>query len=721
MKRVIPLIALCLALASCSTTRVLKEGEYRLKENTISVNDSSFNTSQMENYIRQDPGGNGILGWNPLLYVYNFSKRDGFWHKLGTAPVIFNEAAVGTSLVNMENRLNYTGYYGSKVDSTITRTGKEVSVNYDIKLGRRYLIDRVVFDVPGYESFRTDFYADTSTVMAALRGQYLSESILEAESVRAAARLREIGYYGINKNNFSFEADTSGTSAILHYRVREYERGQSGTDARPLVKFHIGKVSITRPRELRFRESLLRSLNMVHPGDVYSESAVNSTYERMSSIKAFGGVSIEMSQSDSAKVDCAINITQSPAQGFKVNLEGSTNSSGLIAVSPQLNYFNKNIFSGGEWLNLGFSGNFQFSMSNDTRATEFGVTSGISFPRLLGIPFSFFQKNAVPRTDLNMAFNYQDRPEYTRNIFSVGFGYSGVTRNNISYQIFPLQLNFVRLYNLDSKFSKTLDANPFMRYSYQDHLDAGVGLVLYYNSSTDIVPQSSYYFHRLAVDLSGNLLSLFSNSMKTNADGAACIAGSPFAQYVRGEYSIGRTWRYSGGQKAIATRFLIGAGYAYGNSSALPFEKQFYAGGASSMRGWQARALGPGYVSRNRTFSIPSQTGDIKLEANIEYRFNLFWKFEGALFADAGNVWNLRYEDTEEGRKGAFLPGDFYNSLGADWGLGLRVNLNFLLVRVDFGMKLRDPSRSERARLIGPDEWFHGDGNALHFGIGYPF
>ena len=721
MRRIFPLFALVLALASCSTTRVLKDGEYRLVQNTISVNDSSYNTSLIGNYIRQAPGSNGIFGWNPLLYIYNFSKKDGFWHKLGTAPVIFDESAVTTSMINMQNRLKYTGYYGSKVDSTITRKGKEVSVNYGIKLGKRYLIGKLVYDVPQYESFISDFNADTTAIAKALRGQYLSESILEAESVRAASRLREMGYFGINKNNFSFEADTSVTPAILYYRIREYERGQSPESARPLDKFRIGKVSITRPKELKFRESLLKSLNMVHPGDVYSESAVNETYMRMSSVKAFGGVSIEMTRADSARVDCAINITQSPAQGFKVNLEASTNSTGLMSVSPQFNYFNKNIFNGGEWLNLGFSGDFQFSLGSSTRATEFGITGGISFPRLLGLPVSFFQKNAVPRTDLNLSFNYQNRPEYTRNIFSVGFGYSGVTRNNTSYQIFPLQVNFVRLYNLDNAFSKTLDANPFMRYSYQDHLDAGVGIVLYHNSSADIVPQSSYYFHRLAVDLSGNLLSLFKSSLHTNSDGAACIAGSPFAQYVRGEYSFGRTWRYAGGLKAIATRFLIGAGYAYGNSSALPFEKQFYAGGASSMRGWQARSLGPGYSSRNTSFSIPSQTGDIKLEANVEYRFNLFWKLEGALFADVGNVWNLTYEDNEEGRKGAFLLDDFYNSLGADWGLGLRVNLNFLLVRVDFGMKLRDPSRSERARLIGPDEWFRSNGNALHFGIGYPF
>lgn len=139
------------------------------------------------------------------------------------------------------------------------------------------------------------------------------------------------------------------------------------------------------------------------------------------------------------------------------------------------------------------------------------------------------------------------------------------------------------------------------------------------------------------------------------------------------------------------------------------------------MRGWQTRALGPGYSKQNDAFIIPSQTGDIKLEMNLEYRFDLFWKIEGALFTDVGNVWNLQYQNTTEGLQGAFLPDDFVNSLAADWGVGVRVNLEFILLRVDFGMKMRDPSRAEDKRLLGPREWLRGGNNAFHFGIGYPF
>ena len=253
-----------------------------------------------------------------------------------------------------------------------------------------------------------------------------------------------------------------------------------------------------------------------------------------------------------------------------------------------------------------------------------------------------------------------------------------------------------------------------MRYAYQDHLDAGIGAVLYYNSSSDIIPQSSYRFHKLSIDLSGNVLSLFRSAMKTNGDGFACIGGSPFAQYVRGEYSWGITRSLDPDDiQKVATRFLVGGGYAYGNSSALPFEKQFYAGGASSMRGWQARALGPGDSPMDDTFIIPSQTGDIKLEFNIEYRFKLFWKLEGALFGDLGNVWNVQAD--------AFKLRDLYEDVAADWGAGLRVNLSFILLRVDWGIKLIDPALPAGKRIVGAADWLHRGGNALHFGIGYPF
>ena len=723
MKRLFLLAALCALLFSCSTTRVLKDGQYKLEDNVVTVtDDDQFNTNEIRNYIRQNDVGGGVLNFNPFVYVYNWSKRDGLFHKLGTAPIIYDESAVGTSLNNINNHLRYLGYYSARIDTATVRYNKKITVHYIVSLGDRYTIDQIDFEVPKYEPFASDFYADTAAVAALLRGNFLSEQLLEGETVRSSSRLRDLGYYSLGKNNYSFEADTLGGHTLLKYRVREYERGQSTTNSQPLNKFTIGKVSISLPKDLSFRKSVLTGLNTVKPGDVYSESTVATTYSRLSALKVFSGVAMEMTQADSSTVDCNINLSRSPVQGFKINLEGSSNSSGLMGISPQISFFHKNVFHGGEWLNLGFNGDFQFKLDDDTKATEYGISAGISFPRFLGLPYKYFRRASVPRTELNLVFNHQNRPEYTRNLVSVNYGYSGITKHNVSYQLYPLRLNFVKLFGLDAAFSKTLASNPYMRYSYQDHMDAGVGLVLYYNSSTEIVPKGDYHFHRLSMDVSGNVLGLFKSLMTVNSDGSYCIGGSPYAQYIRGEYSFGHTWRFGPkDMQAISTRFLAGAGYAYGNSSALPFEKQFYAGGASSMRGWQARALGPGYSPQDNAFIIPSQTGDLKLEMNLEYRFKMFWKLEGAVFADLGNVWNLQYQNTPDGLLGAFKLNDFVNSIAADWGPGLRVNLEFILLRVDFGMQVLEPSRGKGQHFVSPREWIKGSNNAFHFGIGYPF
>lgn len=712
-----------LLLCSCSTTRVLEKDEYRLARNSVTIEGAheGLTPGKVSPYIRQKSNGSGLFGWNPFLYMYNWSRKDGFWHKIGTAPVVYDKSAVGLSISNIATRLDYLGYYDSKVDTVIVFKGRNVHVDYRIKPGRQYPVRALEYSVPEDGSFREEFLLDTANIAKRLMGAPLSEQMLEEESAKGAAYFRDLGYFTFNRNHYSFEADTIGGKALLKYNIHNYTRSESPENAAPLEKYRIGKVNISYPSSVHFRPGVLKGLTTIRPGDLYSSSDVNNSYSRLSALRVFSSVSIEMTPRDNAQVDAAINLTPAQLQGIKLNMEASSNSSGLIGISPKFNYFHRNLFHGGEWFNLGFTGAFQFKINDDTRATEYGVTAGLSLPRFLGLPYSAFKRASVPRTEFNGAFNYQNRPEYTRTVISTAFGYSGMIQKlRLSYQLYPLQLNFVRLFDLQSSFSATLDHNPYMRYAFQDHLDAGVGGVLYYNSSTDIVPQSSYRFQRLAVDVSGNVLAAFKSAMPRNKDGAAMIGGSPFAQYVRAEYSFGKTWRYGfNDEKAIATRLLIGGGYAYGNSSALPYEKQFYAGGASSMRGWQARALGPGAEAADKSFIIPSQTGGLKLEANIEYRFDIIWKLDGALFADIGNVWNIQGGD--KNAPGRFRFNDFYKSLAADWGLGLRVNLEFILLRLDWGIKLYDPSKNEDSRLIDPHKWLGRSGSALHFGIGYPF
>lgn len=715
-------MAVLLAAFSCSTTRVLQDGEYRLASNKIKVeNDRKFNEARLQPYLKQK-----ARGWTPFLYVYNWSNGKGkgwdkFVQKVGVAPVVYDPDMVDSSIENIANHLEYLGYYGSKVTGTVAVRKKRVKVTYDVELGRRYVIDGISYRLPEGE-LAEEFLKDTASVTIH-KGDYLSEAALEAESARSSKVLRNKGFFGFSKNYYFFEADTLANPgmASLEMAVNEYTRNETENDAVPLRRFRINDVTVTRSKSLKINPKVIMDLNTIIPGNVYSETDVSNTYTRLSALRVFNSVNIEMTKVYTNLVDCNISLTQSKLQGFKLNLEASSNSSGLFGVSPQLSYYHKNIFRNGEWLNLSFMGNFQFKFNDDVSSTEFGVSAGISFPKFLGLPYRLFKGPSIPRTDVNISYNYQSRPEYTRNIISTSYGYNGSLRGRFFYQFYPLQLNIVRLFNLDPAFYKNISDDPFMRNAYQDHFDLGAGTMLYYTTNSDVNPKTSFFYTRFQLDIAGNVLSAFKPLMKRDESGAGIIWGTPYSQYVRAEVQVGKTWRF--GRKdgqAIATRFLAGAGYAYGNSTALPFEKHFYSGGANSLRGWSARSVGPGLAPKDSTFIIPNQTGDMKLEANVEYRFNMFWKIAGALFVDAGNVWTLRDDvGPDSSRSSRIDIADFGQSIAMNWGAGIRLDLDFLLLRVDFGMRIHDPARSQK--WLTPRQWFERNGYALHFGVGYPF
>lgn len=715
MRRVLFYITALACLVSCSTTKLVPEGRYRLASNKVEVTDSKINPAEVTPYIRQQANKSLLFGWNPMLSVYNWSDGSGkgvnrMWEKLGVAPVIFDPLMVGESKTNIANHLAYIGYYHADVEAEVSTKDKMANVKYIINPGERYQIGEVIYDVPSGE-FAQCFYADTANITVK-KGSILSESLLEAESVRGATYFRNLGFYDFNKNNYFFEADTLSAGKVkLYYRIRGYTRNETQDFDRPITKYTIGEVSLHRPAEIPFKDRVLKRYNTIKPGLIYNETMVNNTYNRFSSLKVFNNVSVEMTPTDSSTVNCDIRLSGARPMGVKANLEASSNSSGLIGISPQINLYHKNIFHGGEWLNIGFTGNFQFMPRSDVKANEFGVTASLSLPQMLGLKVSKVKGPNIPRTEFKLSLNYQNRPEYRRTMGTFSYGYTGQISTKWSYQIYPVQINLSKVFSLSQDFAEKIAQNPLFGDSFKDHIDAGLSGVMYYRSNPDVVPKTSYTFANFNFDLSGNLLSLFNSLMPYSDDlGSRLIFGLPYSQYVKSEVAFGHVFRFGrrDGQ-ALAFRLDAGIGKAYGNSVTMPWEKMLYCGGANSMRGWQARTLGPGFDVWNDMFIIPSQVGDLKLEADVEYRFNMFWKLEGALFAEAGNVW---LNDIVE---------DIAGSIAGDWGLGLRVNLDFILLRLDAGFRVHDPARPAGERWLTPASWFKTNGYAIHFGVGYPF
>lgn len=715
----ISVLILALALAGCSTTSSLPEGEYLLRKADVKVNDKSFNASNLSSYVVQRPNSY-LLGLNPLLSIYNWAgdSQTGFarfLRRLGTAPVVYDAAKVGESTDNMAQHLEYMGYYGSKVESDVNVKGRKVYVTYYVTLGKRYTISAIDYQIPTYGTFQEDFTADLPNT-SLHQGDFLSEESLEAEADRSARYFRNKGYYGFTKGFYSFEADTlahDGT-ARLKAEIRDYALGDDPSSAQPHRKYSIGKVSIDYPKDLKIRHRVLENLNLLRPGQPYSEKTINNTYTRFTNVSMLSGVNVNVTPSSEDQVDCNISLRNSGLQGFKTNLEASVNSTGLIGISPQLSYYHKNIFHGGEILNLGLKGNFQFRPSDKVSSTEVSVSTSLRFPRFIGLPNSFFKGPYIPHTDISLSFNYQNRPEFRRGVLASAFTYNGRFSERLFYQFSPIRANISRIFDISDDFLVSLVDNPYLLQLYMDRFDMGVSGMLYYTTNAATIPTTPYHYVRLSMDLAGNVLSLFNPLLPVNEDGEHLIWKTPYAQYVRAELQLGKTFRFGRQDKqSLALRFLIGAGFGYGNSSYQPLDKMFYCGGSTSMRGWQARTLGPG-TSKPYTeyFVIPTQIGEAKIEANIEYRFPLFWKLEGATFIDAGNIFD--FDD---------YPNSTFSleGIGLDWGLGLRLNLDFILLRLDAGARVHDPARDAGDRWVHPGQWFSGSNIALHFGVGYPF
>ncbi len=768
------LLIVAVVFAGCSTTKVIPQGESRLKENNIKVlNSKSYRVSTLEPYIKQKPNTYFIFGWNPFLNIYNWSNgKDNGWDKfvkkIGQEPVIFDPSLVNSTINNLKNHLVYEGYYDSDVTDNVVTRKKKTTVNYNITLGKRYIIDQVNYDIEDPELSKVFF--DDSLQNVIERGEYLSEEYLTAKSEEIASDLRNRGYFGFSKNYLFFTADTIGLDgkAKLDVSIKNYTRNETPNEAKKHTVFHIGKVRMEPLRKpdnplvyrfvgdsvialpaanlytptdsveyknilvkyrnkLLIRKRVLARMNSVEPDSIYDEKQIADTYTKLSNLKLFSSVNIQMTQTDSNTVDCNMKLTASQLQGYKLGFETSINSNGLFGISPSISYYHKNLFRGAEVLSINLMGDFQFGFGNEKRATEFGASTSLSTPNFLFLPDRLFKSANIPRTEFALSYNYQERPEYTRNILSGSYSYVWSVADKFFYKVAPLQVGIVKLYNLKPDFYESL-TDPFLKNSYQDHFDLGLGTNFYYTTDSSPVPQHSYFYLRLQNDLSGNLLSLFNGYMKQNANGERLIWNSPYSQYYRGEITTVYTWKF--GRKedhSIAARFLGGYGIGYGNSVTLPFEKRFWAGGAYSLRAWQARSVGPGYAQMDTTFTIPNQSGDIRLEANIEYRFPLFWNFEGALFVDAGNVWNHKAsvekgnpdEDiTDSNLKGVFKFNNFYRHIAADWGAGLRLDLDFVLLRLDLGIKLYDPAEND---WKGPRSFLKRGNYGVQFGVGYPF
>lgn len=752
-------------VAGCSPTRHVPEGEYLLDKVTIKTDNKDISAGSLKSFIRTNPNYR-ILGVLPLqLTLYNLSGKDttnviNRWlRNIGKAPELYSEEAMQLSCKELYKAMSNMGYIHAEVTADTIVKNRRMNITYNVKANEPFYIDTLIFDFP--QADIDSIVRSQPTIIK--EGMLLDRSLLNRERDRLTAQLRNNGYFNFIKDHITFNADTLATTRGVELSVTLRPK-PSVVDARNTSsydnyhRYYINKVYVITDPQLNSLNisdidvsdakqyehvDILHGENhyltdrsiadncFIMPGTIYNTDDINRTYTSFRRLSYLKSINIRFTQHELSDendlLDCYIFLAPGRAQNISAELEG-TNSEGDLGIAAQLSYQHRNIFKGSEIFTTEIRGAYE-SVSGTIQGiinnhyTELGGRLGLKVPKFV-FPFvsNEFSRRILATTDFDLSLNFQQRPEYTRIIAGAGWRYSW-SREKHRHRLDILDINYVYLPQYMEGFLEQIaPANPLLRYSYEDHFIMSIG----YNYYTSNLSQNSplknaqlrdVYTLRSSIETAGNILYGISNAIGTPKEDGYKIFGIRYSQYIKASVDYSFLHRFNKNH-SLAMHAGLGIGVPYGNSTVMPFEKRFYAGGANSVRGWSVRSLGPGsYNGYNNYNSFIYQCGDIRLDLSIEYRAKLFWKVESAIFIDAGNIWTIDEYETQPG--GAFRFDSFYKQIALAYGVGLRLNFGFVVIRADVGMKAYNPADNTVKWAIA-DPNFKRD-FAWHITIGYPF
>lgn len=767
------LVAACvMLLTACSTTKHVPEGKYLLDDVKINITDKDKDTplksAEMMNYLRQIPNHKVLGGLRLQLAFYNLSGKDSTnwfnkWvRRVGSAPVIYDPSLTEASVKQLSTALANKGYMNSTVtvDTVGNLDKKRMKVTYNVTFGQPHYVSSISYNIPN-DTLRELILADSAQFLVK-QNSVFDRNLLDEERQGISERLRSKGYFAFNKEYITFTADTAAGEKNVNLTMnlmRPYlsESMPYYTSHRPFYVRNVTFVTSYNPATMHnstdfdekdlvwhndyrifygddryLRASVLEESCFISPGKQYNSKDVDRTYEAFGRLGIVKFVNIELVPVGEIDgkiwLDAYVLLSRTKPQTASVSLEG-TNSEGDFGFGVGLGYQHRNVFKGSEILNAKFKASYE-SLSGDLSGfindnySEYQAELGIRYPKFKA-PFlkRSFKQKILAQTEFGLNFNYQERPEYTRVIAGAGWRYLWSERTNKTRHTFNLMdLNYVNLPKSKGSFIENI-SNPLLRYSYEDHLIMRMGYSYYHSNKKEPnmmrkLYQPDVYTIRVAAETAGNLLYGISNLIgQDKEDGTYKVVGINYSQYFKVDADYSFTHSFNP-KSSLAFHVGVGAAMPYGNSKVLPFEKRFYAGGANSVRGWGVRTLGPGsYFATNSVNSFIYQCGDIRLDLNLEYRAKLFWVLELGAFIDAGNIWTIREYEDQPG--GVFKFNKFYEQIALSYGLGIRMDFTYFLLRLDVGMKAHNPaSGQERWPLLHPD-W--GRDSAFHFSVGYPF
>lgn len=763
----ISLIFIAGGLFSCRPARYVAEDNYLLDNYKIKLPAENIEKDELRGYVRQKPNKR-ILGFRFHLWLHNLAnpEKDGWPHNwlrsIGEEPVIYDPFVTQRSATQIEQYIQNKGYYNGAVEDTVRLRGKRARITYIVNPGETYDIASVdyTFDDEGIAGIILE-----DTVNSLVRpGNIFDVDVLQNERIRLESLMKDKGYFFFTRENVVFNADTTrGNMQVdLTLGITSFSERQADGEyiQRPHRRYRIGDVYILpayNPREAidrqeeyyqnmdtlmfrgmhyLFREELpvsprvIAQSNFILPGEVYSQENADLSYRHLFALRQYRLVNIRFTEpggnnSDTVTgplLDAWIQLTPFNMQSYTVEMEG-TNSSGDFGFGGNLIYQHRNFFGGAEIVDFKVKGALEtlsdYYSQSFRNTYEYGAEAGLQIPRfLLPIRSISFLRRYNPKTNLTLAYSYQRRPDYIRTIANAGFGYSWRASEYVTHIVNPVELNFVQLPHSTPDFDSLINFYN-LEASFRDHMVSETNYSYIFNDQ-DIRKARDFIYFRFNAETAGNILTALSRRTdRPMVDGHYRLFGTEFAQYLRSDIDF-RYYQMLYGNNSMVYRIFAGAGLPYGNSKALPFEKKYFSGGANSIRAWQVRSLGPGSFFEPADRSFPNRTADIKLEANLEYRFDMFWLIQGALFVDAGNIWAIDHNDKREGAR--FRFDRFYNDIAVGTGLGLRFDFSFFIFRLDTGIKLRDPAEPLGRRWIHLHRRLNYDKDiTFNIGLGYPF
>ena len=708
------------------------------------------------------------------------NRWNNFKRRIGEEPVILNQDLTDKSVQNLETYMRTRGYYSSSVTYTIdTLRRRRVELTYNLTQGLPTRIGQLSYRFYD-EPLRGVILADTQNSRIR-QGDILDITQLDEERSRISSYLNNRGYFDFSVNNIRYEVDTLGqhdvadVMMVVEPMLTEYDvmgrpkyednaiyrigrinvyptydpmlRSTGGFKQEAKIDTTLyGGLRIIRDESfpVQLRDIVLSRTIVLQPNAIYNASDVQQSYNELMSLGCFRNIKVGFDRTDEPHtfvtylgtdtndatkfvdikekyLDCNIYCTPALRQSMKVDIEASSTST-FYGLSATVGYTNNDVFRGAEAFDVAARFGFEFMYARDVAkrsAQELNITAGLSFPRFLTplrLPYNSNLKQ--PRTRLEIAFDYQNRPYYRRNIFTARWAYNWRYRERSTFVLRPIDINWIDVKSVDEQFLADI-ANKYLRTSFESQLNAGLSASYVYNTQLGKVDRTSTLF-RASLETSGNLIQGLESLFSHHAEGQNYyeILGIRYSQYLRTDLNLSHT-QDLGSKMALAGRLFAGVGLTYGNSKgrSIPFDRMFYCGGANSMRGWIPRTLGPGASPQIENRLYPAQVGDMRLEANLEFRFPIWNIFHGALFFDAGNVWYIR-ETEGSNPSEVFHFNDFYKQLGFNSGLGLRIDATFVILRIDLGVQLHNPGLPEGERWIHDFRWKN---MALNFGVGYPF